>query len=101
MYGTDITFPVNKPYWQTLSSEVYRSVVTDEPIEIYRVKGKGLKLSSAACSRILCNNFIKYSGVPQPSKINVVELKKYIEKYIKMVEDDKTKQFILDWVKTH
>ncbi len=94
-YGTDITFPVNEPYWETLVTEVYNSVATDKDIEIYCVKGKGLDLPKEVCDKILKENFLRTSKCPTPKSINKKALKKYIEKYAYLIEDKRTKEYIL------
>jgi len=100
LYGTDATFGLNEFYWSTLATEVYKAVATDEEIEIYGVKGKGLNLPEDVCKKILCDNFLRLSKKTTPKKTDKQLLKKYIEKYLCYVTDESAKKYIEEFYKT-
>ncbi len=97
LYGTDCTFPVEPEYWDHLAQEVYNAVTSDKDIEIYTVECKGLNLSDTACDKILSENFISRCG-GEPRKINIEALKRYINKYAHLIEDEKVKEFVLNYL---
>lgn len=97
VYGTDITFPVELWNWDHLATEVYNAVATDKNIEIYSVECGGLKLPEDVCKKIFSENFERMCS-KKPKKINVEALKKYIKKYQHLINDEKTVDFIWEYV---
>lgn len=97
LYGTDVSFPIVLENWDYLATGVYDAVTTDKEKEIYSVEFRGLNLPDDVCEKILCDNFLEKCH-RKPTPVNVPALKRYIEKYGHLIEDEKTKALILDYV---
>lgn len=98
LFGSDSEVPHN-PDNAKLMTAVYDGLTTDNIIDLWGFKSKGINLPCEVCRKILYDNFrTKCHSVP--NKINKKALKAYIEKYFDYIlnEDNKTK--ILEFKET-
>lgn len=98
IYGSDSEINEN-PQCEELMTAVYKGITTDEIVDIWGYKSKGICLPSEACDKILSGTFEKHCG-EKPRPINTEALKAYIEKYMGYIKKEEHKKQIEAFLKT-
>lgn len=97
IYGSDSEIHKN-PHNVELMSAIYTALTTDETVDIWGYKSKGIKLPDDVCDKILCSNFENRCG-KTPKPVNKQALKAYIEKYIDYIKRDDERKQIEEFLK--
>ena len=96
-FGTD-SDPTRKRNGEELCSWVRRMIETEEWAHINGMDMQGLKLSPAACERILGGNFLQRNG-GSPKPIDEDALRRYAEKYAPLMTHEANKAYVLAWLR--
>jgi predicted TIM-barrel fold metal-dependent hydrolase len=92
LFGTDAGIPKYENV--DLVESVYRAMTEEGEVEIWKLPARGLQLSEEACRLILSENFLRRSGA-QPKPVNREALKRYVQKYSHLMQNQQTKEQIL------
>lgn len=92
IYGSDAEVNHN-PHCEELMTAVYKALTTDEIVDIWGFKSKGIALPQDACDKILSTTFKKRCG-ETPRPVNTKALKRYIEKYSGFIKNEEHKRQI-------
>lgn len=98
IFGSDSEISVNSNC-AALINAVYEGLTTDNIVNIWGYKSKGINLPDEATSKILSENF-KVKCHPTPNPVNKKALKAYIEKYSVYLKDSPEKTEILNFAQS-
>ena len=95
LFGSDVEIPLRRhSVNEELVRSVYQAMTEDCEVSIWKLPARGLELSDASCNLILRENFLRRSG-NKPKNVNVAALKRYIQKYLPLIKNPKSKEQIL------
>ncbi len=96
LFGSDLEIPANVGCANLISS-IFEGLTTENTINIWGYKSKGLNLPDEVTSKILYENF-KDKCHPSPNSIDKIALKQYIEKYSPYFKASTETEEILNFV---
>ena len=93
LYATDRTIPGDIDYLCASAHHVLRFLETDDEFDVnYGHRTKGIRLEGDELDNVLYKNHERTVG-QRPREIDKTALKKYIQKYLPLLEDSRNKQF--------